>query len=432
MNIVCNPVAILNPLRAKASMQKISDAGFKCIALNAEMICGRYEFRDLSIKNFKRERDYYLTENPERLLDEVQERIIKPAGDIGISVPLAMAPFASPDIKPELVDNEIIKTLAKETLKTAVKAGCRSIVVRPLTVGIDPKDLWQVNSSFYLELADMASELGSDIQILLINMAKDINGHFVRGLCAEAEEAIEWVDELNRISGKDMPRFGFCFDIGIATLCGQDLFEAITPLGERVKAAIIRDLDGINDVSMMPYTACFKGQQTGWLYMIRALRRIGFDGDLVMDFKNTYAAFPEKLKPTVLTLGRETAEFFAWHIGMERMVKSCKKRVLFGAGNMCRAYMKNYGEEYPPLFTCDNNSARWGEEFCGLTIENPEKLKDLPEDVVIILCNVYYSEITKQLEDMGIKNRIEWFNDEYMDSFHMERLKMAKDPGEKK
>ena len=89
---------------------------------------------------------------------------------------------------------------------------------------------------------------------------------------------------------------------------------------------------------------------------------------------------------------------------------------------MCRAYMKCYGEEFPPLYTCDNNPQVWGTEFCGLSVHAPEDLRSLPEDCAIFICNIYYEEIEQQLRDMGLKNPIERFNDEFMQSFHFERL----------
>ena len=39
--------------------------------------------------------------------------------------------------------------------------------------------------------------------------------------------------------------------------------------------------------------------------------------------------------------------------------------------------MANYGDLYPPLFTCDNNPNMWGKEFCGLEIKSPEVLKEI-------------------------------------------------------
>ena len=455
MNLVCNPKGIIGSQRPKIGIRRILDAGFCNSVMSGKILCDPYEFKNIKRKNFKREEEFYLSEQPERLKELAEKRLIIPAKDQGLEYPIAEAPYASIELKAEEVDVDVLKELAKETIRLVAdynrtcddgdgnmkKNVCHSIIVHPLTVGIDRKDEWEVNKSFYLELASLADELDSSVQILLINKAKNINGHLIRGVCAEPEEAIAWVDELNREAsyhqkdstkaGNNM-RFGLAFDIGTATLCGQDLYEAITPLGNRIKAVIIRDVDGINDVSMLAYSACTKGAQTGWLYLIRALRKACFDGDLIMDAANTIAGFPDPLKPSLIEFIKETGEFLSWHIGMERMVKSTTKRVLFGAGNMCRAYMKDYGNDYPPLFTCDNNSSRWGEEFCGLKIENPEKLKELSEDVTIILCNIYYSEIEEQLKEMGLKNRIERFSDEYMATFHMDRLKMAGDPIQQK
>ncbi len=90
---------------------------------------------------------------------------------------------------------------------------------------------------------------------------------------------------------------------------------------------------------------------------------------------------------------------------------------------MCRNYMKNYGEKYPPLYTCDNNSKLWGTIFEGIEVKSPEELKKLPADCGIFICNIYYSEIEAQLREMGIEN-IEYFNDEYMPSYYFDRLEM--------
>ena len=87
--------------------------------------------------------------------------------------------------------------------------------------------------------------------------------------------------------------------------------------------------------------------------------------------------------------------------------------------------MLNYGKDYPPLYTCDNNSANWGNIFEGLEIKNPEELKNLPKDVSVFICNMYYREIEAQLKEMGLENPIYYFNDEYMPVFHFKRLDLA-------
>ena len=90
---------------------------------------------------------------------------------------------------------------------------------------------------------------------------------------------------------------------------------------------------------------------------------------------------------------------------------------------MCRTYRKCYGETYPPLYICANSPDRWGSKFCGLEIKPPESLRELPEDCAVFICNIYYREIEEQLREMGIKNPVEYFNDEYMPAFHFDRLK---------
>ncbi len=434
MNLVCRTKGdILNRQRPVQKMKNLISAGFDKAVLDIPAWCGEYEFETMRRKNFKRESGViYLTENPEKLCEEMNKLVIKNAKDLGLSLPVALAPYAASDIKlgeepgknAEELTN-IYQKLGIETVKTAVQARCEKVIVHPLFAGISSQNEWEVNRSFYKELANVAEILCSNIKILLINRAKDVNGHLVRGICAEPKEACMWVDELNN----EYPdRFGFCFDVGTATLCGQNLYSTIFPLGDRLKAVIIRDCDGIHNISMLPYTACIKGQQTGWLELIRAIRKVGFDGDLIMDFSDTHGQMPDRLKQSVLCLAHEVGKFLMWQLNIENVVKKYNKRVLFGAGNMCRAYMKNYGDEYPPLFTCDNNSSRWGERFCGLTIESPQKLKDLSPDTAIFICNIYYNEITEQLKEMNLPNPIEWFNDEYMPTFHMDRLEMAADP----
>ena len=194
-------------------------------------------------------------------------------------------------------------------------------------------------------------------------------------------------------------------------------------LGSRMKAVILRDGDGQKEMSLLPFTCPSHGQpQTGWLGLIRGLREISFDGQLILDFADTAAAFSPLLRPPLLRLAKATAEYFRWQVEIETLLKRHRTIVLFGAGNMCRNYMKCYGEKYPPLFTCDNNKALWGTQFCGLPVRPPESLKQLPPDCVIFICNIYYREIEQQLKKMGIRNRIAFFNDEYMPSFYFDRL----------
>ena len=247
------------------------------------------------------------------------------------------------------------------------------------------------------------------------------NGCIVRDICVDAHDAVAWIDELNALAGCEI--FGFHMDVGTCSFLGQNMHDFAVILGSHIKAVTVRDSDGTTDTALLPFTAVCGGKpRTDWLNLIRGLRAINFDGVLIMNFSGMAGAMSPLLKPAFMQFAKKVADFIAWQIGMENILRRYGKRVLFGAGNMCRAYMKCYGEEYPPLFTCDNNPAKHGTEFCGLTVKNPEELKNLPKDCAILICNVYYREIEEQLKAMGIKNPVAFFNDEYMPQFHFERI----------
>ena len=161
-----------------------------------------------------------------------------------------------------------------------------------------------------------------------------------------------------------------------------------------MKAVILRDCDGHEEASLLSFTGAYQRQpKTDWLNLIRGLRETGFDGELILNLHDTSAVFSPILRPELLRLAKSVADYSKWQIEIEISLKKYSSIVLFGAGNMCRNYMKCYGEKYPPLFTCDNNLKMWGSEFCGLSVKSPESLRELPGDCAIFICNVYYREI---------------------------------------
>lgn len=248
---------------------------------------------------------------------------------------------------------------------------------------------------------------------LFKNTYRDINGHLVRGDFSDAVRVAEYIDKLNRDAGQD--KYGFCLDVGVCNICGQNLYEFIIILGKRIKVVILRENDGQKDSSMLPFSyAPIWKSQTDWKSLILGLRKIDFDGVLLLDYKHSTSAFSHLLRPKINDLAQAVGEYFKWQIDQEKVLKKYDTRVLFGAGNMCRNYMKYYGNKYRPLFTCDNNATIWGKTFEGLEIKEPQVLRKLSPDCAIFICNIYYDEIERQLKDIGVTNPIERFNDEYM------------------
>lgn len=405
MNIICSPKGIVNLKRPGQGISDMANAGFENVCLDMSM-----EYSGMELEKFNTEYSPEIGTCFQIFLAKCQEK--------QLTISIARMPYLLRNTKRTDL-NEVLVRIAEESIKLCGKIGCKYIIIRPLFAGVSAEDEWKVNREFYIRLASVGQE--NQVMILLENQCRSLNGHLVRGICADGYTAAKWVDKLNREVGKE--QFGFCLDTGVCNLCGQDMYETVLALGNRMKAVILRECDGHAESSMLPFTSVHNGQsQTDWLSLIRGLRETEFDGQLIMDIADTAAAFSPLLRPQVVALAKSVAEYFKWQIELEGMLKKYSSIVLFGAGNMCRNYMKCYGEKYPPLFTCDNNKDMWGTSFCGLEVRPPEALKELPSDCGVFICNIYYREIEKQLRDMGVEN-IEFFNDEYMPSFYFDRLK---------
>lgn len=416
MKLVCSPSGIVHRERPGQGITDIRNAGFEALVCDLSMFCGRYELENVGKKTAGRQK-ILVSSEPERLY-EYMVPMLQKSKEAKLTYPIATAPYLSRDTKREDL-NGLLQTLAEESLKVCGKVGCGYLVIRPLFAGVAKEKLWKINREYYLRLAEPAKESG--VMVLLENQCMDMNGHPVRGICSDGREAAEWVDRLNQEVGEE--RFGFCMDVGVCNVCGQNMYDFILTLGSRIKAVVLRDNDGSRENALLPFTSVSQGAYlTDWLNLIRGLRDISYDGLLILNMVDTVSAASPILRPGLLQYAKSVMDYFKWQIEMESLLKKYPSRVLFGAGNMCRNYMKCYGEQYPPLYTCDNNSALWGTDFCGLTVKDPEALKELAADTVIYICNIYYREIEVQLREMGIQNPIEFFNDEYMPSFYFDRL----------
>lgn len=417
MNVSCSIKGIVDITRPRQGLGDIAKAGFSDLFLDLSVFASGGDLEIWGKSGWKKTNWNYIVENPEELKN-VLFNMKNIWSGLQLESNIAMAPFLRRETK-RIDLNELQGKLAEESIFACGKIGCRYLVVRPLVAGIAKEDLWKVNQEYYLKLAVMAKE--HNVMILLENQCENYHGHPVRGLCSDGVEAAEWVDRLNGKAGEE--RFGFCFNVGAANLCGQNMHDFIQVVDKRIKAVILSDCNGNQENALLPFTAINQGQsQTDWLNLIRGLRKIEFDGELILNAADTANAFSPILRPTFLLLAKATADYFKWQIELENLLKKYSSRVLFGAGNMCRNYMKCYGKDYPPLFTCDNNSDIWGSEFCGLEVKAPENLKNLPRDCAVFICNIYYREIQQQLREMGIENPIEFFNDEYMPDFYFDRL----------
>ncbi|WP_155951054.1 hypothetical protein [Pseudobutyrivibrio sp. MD2005] len=348
----------------------------------------------------------------------------------------------------------IAKKLYFESFRIARQAGCKSILCAPILFDVTEervklrakqkknkgmdfskkeelrlKELEhrrpsvQEAKSFYLSLIPYARE--NNLKVLIPNNYDYYNGTIYRNALSDPYRLKEFVEELNKEAGYDL--FKIALDFGICNLLGQNYHQVLSVLGNLIELIMLKENNGHNGASLMPFSSALGGKSSvDWLSIIRGLREIKYDKAVYIDYMDTYNAAPVSLRSDIVAYGKKIADYFSWQISMELVIAKYPSRVLFGAGNMCRNYMKCYGEEFPPLFTCDNNKAIWGQTFEGIEIKSPEALKELPDDTAIFLCNMYYDEITDQLRSMGLKNPIERYNDEYLPSMYTDRFDSEK------
>ena len=417
MNILCTSHRIVNRQNPKKGIRQIKNAGFQNIFVDLSSYVPDWELELYGMPKKTSEhatqdkysRDVWFSEYPENLKGFL-ELLFEQYSEAGLSPVIMQTPYLSLNTKRDDLQ-KLLYELALLSIESCRNTGCRGIIIKPLCTGIPNEALWEVNKAYYLSLAEAAKT--QNMVILLENQCRSVNGHVVRGICAEIEEAIEWVDALNEEAGGE--QFGFCIDVGACNICGQNIYDFVRQLGSRVKAVIVRDCDGLRNASLLPFTCVDKGEpQTDWKGLLWGLREIVFAGSLILDFSDTVAGFSPLLRPHLLQLAKSLGGYMAWQVEMEKTIQKYQQVVLFGAGNMCRNYMKYYSSKKMPLFTCDNNSKLWGTTFCGLEVSSPERLRDLPENCAILICNVFYEEIAEQLHNMKINNPIAYFSDEYL------------------
>lgn len=378
----------------------ISDVGFDDVMLDLSSFCSRYVLEAYGTDKI----EYDVATAGEQF-----DRLLKACADHAICPGVMRTPHLGWNTKRTDL-NGLLLRMGKDSLKRCEEIGCRNLIIQPLFSGIEKSDGWKENYPFYLELGREAKIRG--IQILMENQCGSINGHLVRGVCADVVLASDWIDQLNSELGGEI--FGYCLDTCAGKLCGQNMGEMVAALGPRLKAVLLRDCDGIHEAGRLPFTGhSEEGDSLEWISLITGLRKIEFDGILIMDARDTLRGFSHLLRPQIYPVIKSVCDFFQWQITMETRLKKYPSRVLFGAGAMCRHYMDYYGKKYPPSFICDNNAGLWGKNVCGLEIKAPENLKTLPENCVVVICNVFYKEISEQLYRMGIRH-VETFNDEYL------------------
>ena len=394
------------PAKANVILKK---AGFEYVLFDLRKFCSEYllENKEKCYQKYLAEKDacaderIFLSEEPYRMSEAVQCHL-EHMKNLAFKNIAGYAPTLPVNTTRNDLD-DLIKALTTECFYVCKQAGCKYLIIDPVAKMIQTQETLEKISEFYLFFAPKAKEL--DMKILIRNRYNIFNGRFGRSHMSDVHMFKDFIDGLNRKAGVNI--YAVCLDIGVCNLLGQNVYEMVVELGNRIEAVIMRENDGIRDSSVLPFTL---GDDTGssvdWSGIIKGLRKIQFDGLLIYDFSEQRKLISHLLWDEFTRYAKQLADFLYWQINMENVIRRYENRVLFGAGNMCRNYMRCYGRDYPPLYTCDNNEKIWGTYFEGLEIKKPEELKKLPKNCAIFICNMYYHEIEEQLKDMGVTNPI--------------------------
>lgn len=411
MQVIFSTSGIFDIEKPDKYLGYISNAGFSGIMLDMGMLCSKAALEDFGKEKGKVGQGGM---DAQRIREQFR-RIVEQGERNSLSVLCMRMPRLMWNTKRTDL-NGLLLRIGQECISACRGIDCRTLIVQPLFAGIAKENLWRENYGYCLKLGGLAKENG--VCILVENQCYNRNGHAFRNLFMEPYTAAEFVDSLNGELGGEV--FGICLDTGFCSLCGQNMGELTVALGDRLRAVLARECDGVRETARLPFTgADGQGEASDWLSLIRGLRKIEFDGLFMLDISDTLRGFSPLLRPSLYSIAKSVADYFVWQIELEKRLQKFSKRVLFGAGRMCRNYMECYGRQYPPLFVCDNNPKLWGTSVCGLAVKPPEALMELGGDCAVIICNTFYREISGQLSGMGVRN-IETFSDECLPTLSMQ------------
>ena len=282
----------------EAGLRMIGDAGFDSVDLNID--------DQLDVRNMIR-----TGENP--FFCQTTETIVshylpfKAAADaLGLRFGQMHAPF------PVYADgndaaNRVLFDAFCKCMAVCSALECPYLIVHPIAWSGTQAEEWDKNIAFYASLIPAAKQY--DVCICLENMFRGRNGHIEDAVCSDFREAAAYIDTLNDLAGEE--HFGFCYDVGHATLLGRDQRRCINQLGKRLKALHIHDNDGRSDLHMQPF-AYSRGKEyvTDWYGFLAGLRDVGFDGVLSFETYHAVEYLPTELKPVMLAYIAGVGRYF--------------------------------------------------------------------------------------------------------------------------
>ncbi len=295
---------IVDAFGLEKGFDMIAEAGFDGVDINLDHCLTPDEIRQRRHGGFYDRTDEEILAAMRSTREAAEKR--------GLRFVQAHAPFPT-YVRDAAMDEYVLEAL-KKTIMMCGFLGCPYLIVHPCYLPADKRltaaEEWDLNIEMYTALLPALKRYG--VVCCLENMFTRHRGKVMEASCSDPNEAIRYIDALNEIAGEE--RYGFCLDIGHATLLGKDLYALIHRLGHRIKTLHVHDNNGLEDEHLFPYMGV-----TDWNRFCRALNEIKYPYDLNFETFQGIATFDPELAPHLLKLLRATGALFARRIAGEEV-----------------------------------------------------------------------------------------------------------------
>lgn len=235
----------------------------------------------------------------EKSLDEVKEYYQDELNAIrrnGLVISQAHAVFPSyiPG-HPEMLEYSM--EIQKRIVEYCAEIGCNRLVIHNISLTDQddqntPESIEAMNIRMFTSLIPVLknNQVIVCLETLFTHRGRDV----LEGTCANAYEAVRYIDQLNGLAGREA--FGICLDTGHMNLLRKDLRAYIPVVGNRIKALHIHDNRADEDFHLAPFTG-----NINWKHFVQSMHEIGYQGDIDFEtFAQTDQAFefdPELVMP---------------------------------------------------------------------------------------------------------------------------------------
>ena len=301
MNICVQSGGVVDLIGKEKGFEMIRKAGFTAIDWNAL----DHSLTPTQIRGFNYAGNIY-----ERPIEEIYAHFSDEVDLIrrsGLTISQGHAPFpAYVPGHPELLDYMI--EVYKKVILLCDHYRCKNVVIHGISLAPSdkentPETIRQLNMKLYTSL--IPTLLNCNVTVCLENLFT-WDSCACNGVCSDPQEAVEYIDTLNELAGKEV--FGFCLDTGHAALLGRDFRHIVPVLGTRIKCLHIHDNDGRFDRHLAPMTG-----KVDWNCFCESLQSINYRGDLSFEtFAQTGKAFgfgEEMLMPWLQLIANIGARF---------------------------------------------------------------------------------------------------------------------------